>query len=416
MLPEDDLSWSILQGDVLDGLRELAADSVQCVVTSPPYWGLRDYGVVGQIGLESSPDEHIARLVEVFREVRRVLRPDGVLWCNYGDAYASSPNGGQGQGGIQATRAVGRSGVREGLVDKRVGGLKPKDLIGLPWWLAFALRADGWWLRSDIVWHKPNPMPESCRDRPTRAHEYVFLLTKAERYFYDREPIREEPKPWNGGKCVAPDAARGTVGANGYKQNAREYGEIKGANARTVWTINPQPTPEAHFATFPEALAERCILAGTSAHGACAECGAPWERIVEQGDPDIEHQRACGGDASGGYSGTAQKDYDAARAENPSAVKARILAGMRERRTTGWRPTCACGTDAVRPCLVLDPFAGSGTTLLVAERLGRDSVGCELNPEYVAIAERRIRAADPMQPQPVAPGKVQRSLFDAAGA
>ena len=350
--------------------------------------------------------------------MRRVLRDDGVLWLNYGDAYAAKPPG---CGGASKSSGLHghvsekyRATLDAGCGSKRSSvppGYKPKDLIGLPWMLAFALRADGWWLRSDIIWHKPNPMPESVTDRPTKAHEYVFLLSKSARYFYDAEAIAEEANPANhrpsSGIRSTPPGSRPHGGpANG----ARSY---TSRNARTVWTINPQPTPEAHFATFPEELAERCIKAGTSAYGACSDCGAPWLRVVEMGAPDVEHQRACGGGVDGDYAGAATKDFAAAGAQDASAVKARILAGMRERVTTGWKPTCECEGAGlwVRPCVVLDPFAGSGTTLLVAERLGRDSLGIELNPEYVAIAERRIKAHDPTATIELAPGVKQASLF-----
>ena len=395
------MTWSIQQGDVLDRLREMPDESVQCCVTSPPYWGLRDYGVEGQIGLEASPDEHVQKLVEVFREVRRVLRSDGVLFCNYGDAYAANRSY---QVPDNKHCDVGNS---RGM--SVPSGLKPKDLIGLPWMLAFALRADGWWLRSDIVWHKPNPMPESVTDRPTKAHEYVFLLSKSARYFYDAEAIREattgnaHSRRKDNGTTAKQDATARSGAHNEAGKGMAGNIPLANRNARTVWTINPQPTPEAHFATFPEALAERCILAGTSAHGACSKCGAPWERVVDAHPATFR-----------------PTPYDSGRPDGMTLRGTQFVGGSRS--TVGWSPTCDCrgggGTHgqpyAARPCLVLDPFAGSGTTLLVAERLGRDSLGIELNPEYVAIAERRIRARDPMAPVEVAPGMTQPSLFSDA--
>lgn len=642
------MSWRILQGDVLDRLRELPAESVQCCVTSPPYWGLRDYGVPGQIGMEATPDEHVAKLVEVFREVRRVLRNDGVLWLNYGDAYAGSPNGGQGATGQLADRGAASLGIRNGRGAGVPRGLKPKDLIGLPWMLAFALRADGWWLRSDCIWclsggtwlyvrtqkgdmpmtvkdvarldpstvqlwngtkwtrllgmnksprrgdeleivlrsgerisctpthrfpttaglieaadlkagdvlmrcrlpepeatkdcaidedaawfaglyvaegsrsgdtiqiaghakeserwnrvqriaakfggsatmdedgnnqairvygkmlnailaelvtgrtshdkgfapvvwrysdrfvaamvdgylsgdghadgsrwrlgfcrnynlerdlrtacarlgytltlnissvgydgrrvptfrgelrkersghhnerdrneiveirksrcrdvydlgvedephlfalasgvlthnSKPNPMPESIRDRPTKAHEYVFLLSKSARYFYDADAIKETA---TGQACGNTRPTKGVM-EDPVRHRSRgglhRIAAAESRNLRTVWTIASEPYAEAHFAVFPEAIAERCIKAGS-----------------RRGDT------------------------------------------------------------------VLDPFAGSGTTLAVAERLGRDSIGIELNPDYIAMAERRIRSVDPTQPIPLKNGSVQGSLFQA---
>jgi site-specific DNA-methyltransferase (adenine-specific) len=219
-------TWHLLTGDVRERLADLPAASVQCCVTSPPYWGLRDYGTDGQLGLEPTPDAYVASMVAVFREVRRALRDDGTLWLNVGDSFSD------------------------------------KQLQGVPWRLAFALQADGWYLRSDIIWNKPNPMPESVTDRPTKSHEYVFLLTKSARYFYDAEAIKEPAKDWGTrdrtnwrGKVNSPAGPQtGCTNANH---------AASGRNARSVWTITTQPYPDAHFATFPEALPERCIKAGT---------------------------------------------------------------------------------------------------------------------------------------------------------
>lgn len=412
------MAWRILEGDCRDRLRELPADSVHCVVTSPPYWALRDYGVEQQIGLEDSVEAWVAEMVAVFEEVRRVLRPDGTLWLNLGDSYSGNPPGndqpdhsGSAKHGTRGLQGAARRAQRTA---PRRSSLPAKNLVGQPWRVAFALQAAGWILRSEIIWHKPTPMPESAVDRPTKAHETVFLLSKRPRYFYDAEAVREKT---TGGTRIrradgSPSPKQEANGA-GYNTPGRGMAgniQLTTRNARSVWTIKAQPFPEAHFATFPEALPRRCILAGTSAHGCCSACGAPWARVVEKGAADAEQQRACGGDAAGGYEGEATKDYGAARAQDPSAVKARILAGMRERRTVGWEPSCDCAADVV-PCTVLDPFAGAGTTLLAAERLGRDSIGVELNPEYAEIARRRIEAADPMAAVEVLPGKVQRSLF-----
>ncbi len=451
------MTWKILQGDVLDRLRDIPDESVQCCVTSPPYLGLRDYQVAGQIGLEDDPVEHVMKLVEVFREVRRVLRDDGICWLNYGSFYAGarlawrrdaergttsteprdsldgdpscsrSGDGCEDQSSTRTLRTVqphlesasrcegedlhrdeqdqeraetptspcavpasttprssrqpqdeclrsasnastpsekrtsllaflesARTGVDRGTLD--TSGIvrtlldhiedtdpsllalaysstvfrkfKPKDLVNMPAILAEALRLDGWWLRSDCIWHKPNPMPESVRDRPTKAHEYVFLLSKAERYFYDIEATKEAatntaPGNTKPNKGVAEDPVRHRTRAA-----LHTYGPVEKRNLRTVWTMTPDCYPEAHFAVFPEALAERCIMAGS-----------------RRGD------------------------------------------------------------------VVLDPFAGSGTTLAVAERLGRDSIGIELNPAYIAMAERRIRAVDPTATVELGNGQQQKSLF-----
>jgi len=296
---QDDLV-SLYVGDVMDRLREMPDQSVRCCVTSPPYWGLRDYGVDGQIGLEETPEAFVVRLVEVFREVRRVLTDDGTLWLNLGDSYAGNPSG---FAGTDKAFPVGGGSSHRG--EKAMGrrkitgkGLKPKDLVGIPWRVAFALQADGWWLRSDIIWAKPNPMPESVRDRPTKAHEYIFLLAKSARYYWDKEGASEP--------SVDPEkSAKRYESEFGGKKNVRLLEtnqvhtrpigkrEFNGRrNPRTVWTITTKPFPEAHFATFPPELPERCIKAGS----------APGDTV-------------------------------------------------------------------------LDPFAGAGTTLLVAARLGRKSVG-----------------------------------------
>lgn len=216
----------IMEGDALHALRLLPSDSIQCVVTSPPYWGLRDYGIDGQIGLEGTLPQFINHLVAIFNEIKRVLRDDGTIWVNVGDGYTS---GNRGYRAIDKKNPARAMAVRPDTPE----GLKPKDLQGIPWRLAFALQDDGWYLRSDIVWHKPNAMPESVKDRPTRAHEYLFMLTKSERYFYNYEAVKEP-------------------GLNG---NPR--------NRRSVWDVNTQPFAEAHFATFPPKLIEPCILAST---------------------------------------------------------------------------------------------------------------------------------------------------------
>lgn len=224
--PKFELDGSVVfEGDALHVLSWLPSQTVQCVVTSPPYWGLRDYGIEGQIGLEATLGQFINRLVAVFAEVRRVLKDDGVLWLNIGDGYTSGNRGWRAPDKKNPARAMN---VRPDTLD----GLKPKDLLGVPWKLAFALQDDGWYLRSDIVWHKPNAMPESVKDRPTRAHEYIFLLSKSEKYYYDYQAVME---------------------VSGKKRR----------NRRSIWNINTQPFPEAHFATFPPTLIEPCILAGS---------------------------------------------------------------------------------------------------------------------------------------------------------
>lgn len=279
------MTWRVLEGDCRAVLATLPAESAQCCVTSPPYWGLRDYGVAGQLGLEATPGEYVATMVEVFREVRRVLRPDGALWLNLGDSYAGQAGGAPGSNAQVTNTRAGRQS-RPGA--RREGdGLKPKDLVGIPWRVAFALQADGWWLRSDVVWSKPNPMPESVTDRPTKAHEYVFLLTKSSSYFYDADAIREDFAPTS-----LADSRIGTERTRDYSAAADAFGAgtsasrrcagnalgnpDAGRNCRSVWTISTKPFAGAHFAVMPWDLAERCILAGSSAGSTVLDpfCGA----------------------------------------------------------------------------------------------------------------------------------------------
>lgn len=260
----------VMIGDCRASMREMISKGVkvQMCVTSPPYFGLRDYGVEGQLGLEATPAEYVAAMVEVFRLVRELLADDGALWLNLGDSYVGSANNGGSQSKtMQGTQAA----TGANLPSKRGAGLKPKDLIGIPWRVAFALQADGWFLRQDIIWAKPNPMPESVTDRCTKAHEYLFLLSKRERYYFDAAAIAEESAESSiararyNGEASKPNpknveaAATGVV--RGEKSTARNYGQ--GRNKRSVWTIATQPYAEAHFATFPPALIEPCILAGS---------------------------------------------------------------------------------------------------------------------------------------------------------
>lgn len=317
-------TWRILEGDCRERLRELDASSVQTCVTSPPYFGLRDYGHDGQIGMEPTPDDFAAALVSVFRAVREVLADDGTVWLNLGDSYCSPPPGNRGTG-VERYRSSGLHGavtsekyaqtldnsVSQKVDTSRLPGIKRKDLLGIPWLVAFALRADGWYLRSEIIWAKTSCLPESVKDRPTKAHETVFLLSKRPRYFYDADAIKEpsvdpyEPTP----EDERPGRGRPNRGLsmNGNEFRGVNLGDGATRNKRSVWHLPTAPFSGAHFATFPPKLVEPCILAGSA-----------------EGDT------------------------------------------------------------------VLDPFAGSGTTGMVALRHGRSFVGCELNPEYVRLARGRI--------------------------
>jgi len=383
------VSVQIIIGDAMEQLRLLPSDSVHCCVTSPPYYGLRDYGVAGQIGLEPSPDEYVARLVDVFCEVRRVLRADGTVWLNLGDSYCA-PGGGfkpdapsniagskQALTHPHATKAI-RSHIKY--------GCKPKDLLGIPWRVAFALRDDGWYLRQDIIWAKPNPMPESVRDRCCKAHEYLFLLSKSPRYFYDADAIKEpavsDHTSGNGfvgrqGGSTSYQVMSGGVGST------KEWVDIGGTrNRRSVWTIASEAFPGSHFAVFPPALIEPCILAGTSERGVCAVCGAPWVRVVDRvGEWRAQHDRQA-------------KHNGEVYRTNPGGGVAGINV---DRRTVerGWRASCACDAATV-PATVLDMFGGAGTTGLVADRLGRNAVLIELNPAYAEMARSRIESDAPL--------------------
>lgn len=363
-----------LEGDVIDCLKSLPDESVHCCVTSPPYWGLRDYGIDGQLGLEETPDEYVANMVEVFREVKRVLRSDGTLWLNLGDSYASSAKESGGHNPKQDSNRGSRT------------GLKPKDLVGIPWRVALALQADGWWLRSDIIWSKTNPMPESVTDRPTCAHEYVFLLTKSERYFYDREAIKEDCVS---GDPTSPRGSRGVIntpnsglrkqdalGKNTYTGFNDRYRPLAKRNKRDVWTIPIQPFPDAHFAVFPEALVEPCILAGTSEKGCCPKCGAPWERITEK--KTVPHPNRW------------SKTNDGKQTTMNGFTQGGNLGVAQVSSTIGWQPTCSCDTGEVIPCTTLDPFGGSGTVAKVSRDFGRDSIYIDLNSEYVQMAMNRV--------------------------
>ncbi len=386
------------QGDVREVLPTLDAGSVQCVVTSPPYWGLRDYGVDNQIGLEPTPDAYVQTLVAVFREVRRVLRDDGTVWLNLGDSYANKGvRNIQTVGGFTGERirkrAAGLS-PNDSCQDSRPReippGLKPKDLVGIPWRVALALQADGWYLRSDIIWAKGisfcpsysgSVMPESVTDRPTSGHEHVSLLTKSARYYYDAEAVREawaDGREGDPGKATTGITDRRASGSRRYL-NVDSKPQTSGRNLRNVWAINPQPFSDAHFATFPMALVEPCVKAGTSQKGQCAACGAPLVRVVER-------EKFGKAPSSTKFDSTMQ---GGPLSHSRQAYRAAGLEGPPQAQTTGWHPSCGCNADTA-PQTVLDPFAGSGTVGCVALKLGREFVGIELNPAYCTMARESI--------------------------
>lgn len=429
---------SILIGDCRTALASLPERSVHCVVTSPPYWGLRDYGTDGQIGLEPTPEAYITTMVEVFRAVRRVLRDDGVCWINIGDSYASGGRGAYDGDNKQPARASQR---RPG----NPPGLKPGDLVGIPWRLALALQADGWYLRSDVIWAKRNTMPESvagwrwerCRVkvtggdrgneawrlgstearpqqdhngrdfapsatwspcpgcpkcessdglilrkgswRPTKAHEYVFLLAKSAGYYCDGEAVREQLEcPHRTGSNPLHDAIS-TVNARDRGRADRDINSNPaGRNLRDVWRLSSMPSKLRHFAMMPPALVETCIKAGCPER-CCSACGAPWVPVVDRTfvpQTDVAKDK-------GVRCALTQKPMD--QSDNRAGFPRGIIVST----MTGHRPTCRCGA-APAPGVVLDPFMGAGTVAGVAEALGRRWTGCELSAEYAALVPKRI--------------------------
>ena len=370
------MNSGVFYGDAERVLKTLPSGLVQCCVTSPPYWGLRDYSVEGQFGLEATPGEYIERMVGVFREVKRVLRDDGTVWLNLGDSYGTKGSDWSHWKGGQTYSD------REKLKDVKIStGLKPKDLCMIPARVALALQADGWWLRSDIIWSKPNPMPESCTDRPTTVHEHVFLLSKRSRYFYDADAIREDSITNDSRKPYGSDGAWALDGRDKYTEGAGQPQDRDASrrNKRTVWEIATAPYAGAHFATFPPKLVEPCILAGTSPR-ACEKCGAPWKRMVEKsggttGKSWHDHSK----DSLAGQSQSVDIRATAAKADKPYEI-----------RETGWQPTCSCDSEGKGRCLVLDPFAGSGTTGEVALKHGRDCLLIELNRDYEELIRGRL--------------------------
>lgn len=448
-------------GDVRECLDAMPAGSVQAVITSPPYFGLRRYSGVeptvwggdptcahdwrpnryyteksasavtseafseageanadrlkaarwredsacfkcgawlGCLGLEPTPALFIEHLVDVFRGIRRVLRDDGVIFCNLGDSYASSPVG-RFNGGSELLKGRNLDGhIESGSLDKASVGIAPKNLLLIPQRFAIAMQDDGWIVRSMIVWAKRACMPESVTDRPTSAHEVIWMFTKRERYFWDNLATRE---------TAVSDHASG----NGYKRDARLTYEGRGQdspweptaarNLRNVWLdpddrgsdfwlLGPEPFPGAHFAVFPSSIPRRCILAATSEAGCCSECGKPWERVIERGNFV----------STGGRNGAPHtKQYGRRMIDNDTDLHAApnetgAAFGTWERSTLGFHPSCQCSAPAV-PCVVLDPFLGSGTTAVVARELGRRAIGIDASEEYMRMAVKRLEGQTP---------------------
>jgi len=534
-------TYEVLHGDCRETLKTLPDESVHCVVTSPPYFGLRDYGtgkweggdpecshenafgksrydyklnpglgptgvqdqssnaasavrpvveecpdcgaarIDEQIGLEETPDAFVAELVGVFREIKRVLHPSGTVWLNLGDSYCSTAPGTMGDAlrdGLSTNLSEETKESRRNMRPQTPSGMKPKDLIGIPWMVAFALRADGWYLRQDIIWNKPNCMPEPVKDRCTKNHEYIFLLSKSSSYFYDHYAIRQPVAQSSIDRALDRKndinrtfhSKHPSAGKNAPIDVTSMWGRFvdpfTGANKRSVWTVTTQSYKKAHFATYPPDLIEPCILAGTSAHGACADCLTPWERVVHKPDmskrptrsenakqndlsihlnngwgerekssgqawqkwrdenPDVSVgwrpgcecrgkltyeevtiparmsqeqllESGWGVNSKGEYAGENQKDYASSGAQGASDVKRRMIESATKpkvRKDWVYRSDIPLDEHPVVPCVVLDPFGGSGTTAGVAIKHGRQAILCELNPDYAGLIDERIHS------------------------
>lgn len=332
-------------GDSLEVLKRMDSDSIHCCVTSPPYWGIRDYGDNRQYGLEETPQKYIESLVKVFRELRRVMRHDSVLWLNMGDTFLSSQKGSGGrrsrlnvkrdENGYEIKNSTGNVRMPVRKFDIKKIGLPEKSLLGIPWRLAFALQDDGWILRQDIIWNKKSTIPESAEDRCTRSHEYIFMFTKSKKYFFDSESIREPDKD-----------------------------NLTGRIKRSVWTVNTNKSYFKHRAIMPLELADICIKAGASEKGCCVKCGSPLKRIVDKNLPPIDFY-------------TIRNKVKEWKIHN-------------KRKTIEWTPSCNCNTTEYIPCTVIDPFCGSGTTIISALNNNCNGIGIDLNEEYIKIAEERV--------------------------
>lgn len=348
----------------LDGSREY--ETTTHFKTTQGAYCLHCGGWRGELGLEPTPEMYIAHLILCLREWKRVLRDDGTCWVNLGDSY----NGSGGAGGD-----YGAGGLREGqpkYPGRKVGGLKPKDLCGIPWRFAFAAQADGWYLRSDCIWAKPNPMPESVGDRPTKSHEYIFLLSKNQNYYFDADAVREDysdKTQWTYTTVYGGGMPNGKQHGSDESSRLRIKPNNTGRNLRTVWTIATQPTPFAHFATYPEKIPETAILAGTSARGCCPKCGAPYARCVELGE--VQSKGGSVNNRRNGHTDFGGSDMNCG------------VFIQREHLTIGWQPSCTCNAGEPVPCVTLDPFHGSGTTGKVAIRLGRRYIGVDISEEYL---------------------------------
>jgi DNA modification methylase len=365
----------IICSDARSALRILADNSVHCAVTSPPYFGPRKYstppqiwkdGWNGELGREPDPVMYANHLVEVFHELKRVLRPDGTFWLNIGDCHAKR--------------------------NYKKYGIKRLEAIGIPWMIAFAMRQDGWYVDSDVIWNKLNAIPSGGTNRRCGdSKEYIFMFAKTANHYFDKEAIREPVKIRKTGKIKFGGTKYPKVMGGIY--SGKEYVNTGYRCKRDVWTLPVYSTRDEHYAAYSVQLITPCIIAGTS-EACCPKCGNPYKRVVELGRQNEEWMKQCGADSKLKYDGENQKDYKSVGAQSASDTKRNILEGMRERRTLGWTPTCECNAGKPIPCTVLDPFTGTGTTSLAAKNLGRSSIGIELKREYIDIIRRKIGTED----------------------
>lgn len=403
----DNETIKLFHGNALNVLERMPGNAIQVLITSPPYFGLRDYGTgdSNELGSEKTPEEYVSKMVAIFREAKRVLRNDGTVWLNLGDTYSGS--GGTTGGYSNKSTLVGYTGEHtkgremsrnQQSAHKTSVDLESGNLVGIPWRVALALQADGWILRSDIIWHKPNPMPESVQNRCTKAHEYLFMFSKRSNYYYDNEAVKdilEKPPHKPGNKKL--DNSRNdhdsmqTVWGDEAGKNKRSVWSIEdeqqlvqwlainepdtlerflkeSTNKADVWKIATQGYPGAHFATFPPKLIEPCIKAGTSEHGCCANCGDPYLRITERKGARVQNTEAKRDRSVGNRNGKGDSTLDGERPEI---------------ETIGWERQCRCDTTEVVPCVVLDPFMGAATTAIVSLGLGRRVWGIELSKKYI---------------------------------
>lgn len=369
------MTTTIHIGDCRDILKTIPDKSVHCVVTSPPYFNLRSYlpddsqDKNKELGIEQTPEEYVNNLVEVFREIKRVLRDDGTAWLNLASSYAGGGRG-FGYGGKSDTNR-GTKDMPRSVVPK---GLKPKDLIPIPWLVALELQKDGWWLRQDLIWEKPNCLPEAVTDRCVKSHEYILLLSKSRKYYFDHIAIQEHAA-YDGRKETlmkgsAKYESQDDNPAAGKKHERWQYDEngTPMRNKRSVWQVNTKGYSGCHFATFPVSLITPCILAGTSEKGVCSSCGSPYKRVIEK-------------------TGEFQRRWSTNNAEDSPYNKQDSYQNIYS--TVEWKPSCSCNAPSI-PATVLDPFGGSGTVGEVCKSLGRNSILIELNPDYKPLIEKRI--------------------------